>query len=162
MRSFLLGAMLCASATFTSAALADPANTLEPQASLYLSYAFDKPPIKLNDTQPAALRYGFQLDQSANNLWPTRRSPMLQWEFSNLKFDNFSVGGTPLLSRAMIVRADGEEGGFFSYLKDNFGLIALGTGAAILAIAIVDGDKDARNRDVSDPDGIGTDGGQVN
>ncbi len=56
----------------------------------------------------------------------------------------------------MILHADEEEGGVFDYVKSNVGLIALGTGAAILAFAIVDGDKDARNRDPSDPDGIGT------
>jgi len=152
MRVFLLGAALCAMAT---SALAGPADYYQPQASLYMSFAFDKPPVKLNAPPQAALRYGVQLDQDWRNHFNDDNAPILRWEFSDLKFDNLSIAGTPLLNREMILRAD-EEGGALDYVKDNFALIALGVGGAILAFAIVDGDKDSRNRDVSDPDGIGT------
>ena len=160
MRNFLLGTALSALAT---AAMAAPPDYYQPRASLYLSYAFDRPAAAANAPDSAALRYGFALNRTAPGWQPdtqaldARHKPLLQWEFSRLAFDNFSIAGQPMFDREMILRQNGDGGGVFGYVKDNFGSIVLITSGAILAAYIVDADKDSRNRDPSDPDGIGTD-----
>jgi len=157
MRAFIFSVALAA---VTTSALADSADYYEPQASLYMSFSFDSPPPKLNAPKIAALRYGFQLERQGQTLFQNQQAgqaPLLRWEFSNLKFDNLSVSGTPLINRQMILQADG-EGGAINFVKDNAALLAFGLGGAILAFAIVDGDKDSRNRDPADPDGPGTQG----
>lgn len=152
MRAFLFCAAACA---MTTTAFANPADYAQPQASFYMSYSFDRPSPRLDAPPGAALRYGFQVDHDWRNHFSGQQAPILRWEFSGLKFDNLSIAGKPLLSRELILQAD-EDGGIFGYVKNNAGPLAFGLGATILALAIVDGDKDARNRDVSDPDGIGT------
>lgn len=154
MRLFILSTVLCA---FASVAVAAPADYNQPQASLYISFAFDRPVAKTAQAEKAALRYGFALDRShPHELFGTTSAPLLRWEFSHLHFDNLSLAGQPLFTRQMVLAADDEDGGVFEYMKDHTAMIVLGVSAAILTGYIIDADKDSRNRDPSDIKGPGS------
>lgn len=155
MRLFFTSVLLCA---FASSALAAPADYDQPQASVYMSFSFDRPAATAKQPVQAALRYGFAFDHAhrSGNIIGVQPAPLLRWEFSQFKFDNLSIAGQPLLNRQMLLAADDEDGGAFGFVKDHFGIIAISVAGAITVGALVIGNLDTNDRNLNDVDGKGS------
>lgn len=122
-----------------------------PQASLYLSYAFDGPSAAAGDE---GIRYGFRVDHERQRRLTPDAPPMVRWEFRRARFDHVSIAGVPLVSRDLVLNA--EDGGTLDFVKNNLGKIALTVAGGILLYAVVEGESNSDGRDTDDIDGPGS------
>lgn len=122
-----------------------------PQASLYLSYAFDGPAAT---ARGEGIRYGFRVDHERHRRLAPDAPPMVRWEFHRARFDHVSIAGVPLVGRDLVLNA--EDGGTLEFVRNNLGKIALTVAGGILLYAVVEGESNSDGRDADDIDGPGS------
>lgn len=148
MRAIFFG-VICATFTLAPAIAGADDFAYGPNASMYISYAFDAPADR-HDT--AGLRYGLRMDHD----WRQQQLPgwqpaLLEWQFGNNGFDHVAVAGTPLVSSEMILRQEG-EGGIGAFFADNLGKIVLVGGGTLLVYGLIAANSSENDRDSSDVD----------